>query len=88
MCTGVRHQQQNDGTVKMDQTEYVKTFKPTAHPELVGAPPEAETTTAVHAEFMSLLGAVAFALLTHMWVSVYVVALQRMTKKSTNADVR
>ena len=68
----------------MDQTEYIKTFKPISHPELVGAPADAETATAVRAEYMSLLGAVALALLTQMWIAVYAVALRRNTKNSTN----
>ena len=77
VCTGDHRRRQQDGTIRMDQTEYIKTFKPIAHPELVGTPAEAETTTAVHAVYMSLLGAVACALLTQMWIAVCVVALQR-----------
>ena len=88
VCTGVRHRQTEDGSVVMDQTDYIKAFKPVAHPQLVGAPAEAETTPAVHAEFISLLGAVAYALFTQQWISVYVVALQRKTKKSLKNNSR
>ena len=73
----------------MDQTDYIRTFKPIAHLQLVGASPDVETTAVVHVGYMSLLGAVAVAMFTHMLcISVYVVALQRRTKRSANADAR
>ena len=33
VCTGVRHKQKEDGSVVMDQADYIKTCKPVAHPQ-------------------------------------------------------
>ena len=43
-CTGIRHKQTEDGSVVMDQTEYVKGFKPITHAELTGRKAEDPTT--------------------------------------------
>ncbi len=63
----------------MDQDEYIKALKPIAHPDLTGAPAENELTPALTKLFWSLLGALAYSLLTQHWLAVYVVSLQRAT---------
>ena len=75
------------GNVTLDQDEYIKKLRPIVSPELTGAPAEAEATTSVTNQFVSLRGALAYALLTQFWLIVYVVSLQRV-QKPTNLDVR
>ena len=74
---GVSHKQREDGTVELDQDAYIAQPMPIAGPSLFGKPADEEADADLQWAFMRLLGAVAYALITQHWVSVYVVALQR-----------
>ena len=76
------------GGVEVDQDAYIKGLKPITHTDLVGKAAEAPLPDHIHASFWSLLGAVAYALLTQHWVAVYVVALQRKTHSAQVIHVR
>ncbi|CAE7210155.1 unnamed protein product [Symbiodinium sp. CCMP2456] len=56
-----------DGSVQLDQNEYIDAMKPIRHPELTGA--------------------VAYALLSQSWASVFVIALQRRLGLKDGRDV-
>ena len=79
--TGVRHKRHSNGTVEIDQDEYIMALKPIAHIKLIGAAPESDADEALVPLYWSLLGALAYSLLTQFWLAVYVVSLQRNTKK-------
>ncbi|CAE8594372.1 unnamed protein product [Polarella glacialis] len=85
---GVHHVQHADGSVEMDQDEYVKALIPIQHESLIGASPEAELGPELTAKFWSLLGALAYALMTQHWLAVYVISLQRVTHKPLIIHVR
>ena len=82
--TGVHHrlftEGPDKGSVCMDQDSYIKALKPIVHPDLVGAKAETPASPALGALYWSLLGALAYCLITQHWVAVYVVALQRVTQ--------
>ena len=75
--TGIRHVTLSCGSIQCDQDEYLKALCPIVHSELVGAAAETAVSPAVHELYRSLLGALAYALLTQHWLAVYVVSLQR-----------
>ena len=77
----------DDHDVISDQDEYIKTLRPIVHSELTGAAAERDATKAVTDLFVSLRGAIAYAMITQAWLQVYVVALQRI-QQPTNLDVR
>ena len=54
---------------------------PIQHPDLVGAKAEDDASPTLIALYWSLLGAVAYTLMTQHWIAVYVIALQRETHK-------
>ena len=85
---GLRHTRLSDGSVQLDQDEYIEAMKPIRHPELTGRESNAACTQEVHGMFQSLLGAVAYALLSQSWASVFVIALQRRTSNPQNIHVR
>ena len=88
VSVGVSHKQREDGTVELDQDAYIAQLVPISGPSLFGKPADEEADAALQWAFMSLLGAVAYALITHHWVSVYVVALQRRAQKALCLHVR
>ena len=85
---GVRHTQEQNGTITLDQDEYLKALKPIVHSDLTGADPESPATPDLVALFWSLLGALAYSLITQHWLAVYVVALQRATKEPRMIHIR
>ena len=58
-------------------------LKPIVHANLIGSASATKLGTTVHALFLSLLGAIAYALLTRMDIAVYVAALQRAAHEAT-----
>ena len=60
----MRHTLEDDGSVTLDQDEYISAMKRIEHSSLAGMPPDARCSLAVDALFLSLLGALAYALLT------------------------
>eukprot|EP00959_Pyramimonas_sp_CCMP1952_P218741 4574252-Pyramimonas_sp.AAC.1 len=60
----VRYRQNVQGDVIMDQDEYFKQLRPITHPELTGAAADAKATKLIADMFVSLRGALAYALLT------------------------
>jgi hypothetical protein len=84
---GIRSVMDKDHNVTLDQDGYIATLRPIVSPELTGAAPDKEATKTVSDMFVSLRGAIAYALLTQAWIQVYVVALQRI-QQPTNLDVR
>ena len=81
---GVRHTKNSNGDVILDQDEYIKTRRPIVSSELTGAPPQDKATKSVANSFVSLRGAIAYAVLTQAWIQVYVVALQRIQEPKTS----
>ena len=79
---GLRHIQ-DPGTfgITLDQEEYVKNLKPIIHGDLKGQSSEKECSPELTQLFMSLLGAVAYSLMTRIDIAVFVCALQRVTHK-------
>ena len=85
---GLHHCRSADGTVCMDQNEYILAMRPIRHPELTGRPSTDPCSAEVHNLYQSLLGAVAYALLSQAWAAVFVIALQRRTSNPLNIHVR
>ena len=77
-----------DGTITLDQDDYIKALIPISHPELVGSSPETKASEEVVSLYRSLLGAVAYTQLTQHQVACYIVAFQRLANKLTIGDVR
>ena len=86
--TGVHHLMLPDGSVELDQDEYIAALKPIVHVDLVGASGDDDAPPHLVDLFWSLLGAVAYALITQFWIAVYVVALQRQAKAPKIIHVR
>ena len=74
--------------IELDQDEYIAALIPITHPDLVGAKAEEDATDALIQLFWSLLGAVAYSLMTQHWIAVYVIALQRETSQPKIIHVR
>eukprot|EP00959_Pyramimonas_sp_CCMP1952_P091721 1920069-Pyramimonas_sp.AAC.1 len=88
-CTNcaVRYTKDEDGNVTLDQDEYIKQLRPIQLPELTGAKADAPATKMVADMFVSLRGALAYALITQIWLMEYVVSLQRV-QEPTNIQAR
>ena len=84
---GIRRQQKEDGVI-LDQDEYIEGLVPLSHPELLGANPDQRCSDALTTHFMSLIGAVAYCLMTQHQIAVYLVALQRKLREPTIGDIR
>ena len=54
---------------------------------LVGRPPEDEVDPATTTEFKSVLGAIAYAMMTQFHLLIYVVALQRKSPNPWSCTV-
>ena len=74
----VRYTKDSDGNVALYQDENIKQLRPIQHPELTGAEAETKATKLFCDMFVSLRGALAYALITQVWLMVYVVSLQRV----------
>ena len=74
---GVHQSRSADGTVTMDQDEYISALIPIRHQDLVKSKAHEPAPGQLPDLFVSLLGAAAYALLTQHHVAVYIVALQR-----------
>ena len=85
---GVQHVRHPDGAVELDQDAYISALIPIQHHSLVGAPSDSPVSAEVVSLFWSLLGALAYSLLTQHWLAVYVVALQRVTHSPLAIHVR
>ena len=72
----------------MDQDQYVQALRPVVHKDLVGKKTEEAASEQVTALFLSLLMALAYALMTRVDLCVYVIALQRRTQAPTVGEVR
>ena len=86
--TGVRHKRHSDGTVTLDQDEYIAALKPISSPEMIGAPGDRPASERLSELFRSLLGAAAYSLITQFWLMVYIVSLQRKLKAPLIIHVR
>ncbi|CAE7222318.1 unnamed protein product [Symbiodinium sp. CCMP2592] len=85
---GLTHVRHSDGSIEMNQDAYLAAMRPIQHPELTGRASNLPCTPAVHGLFQSLLGAVAYSMLSQAWAAVFVVALQRHAVAPTNLHVR
>ena len=85
---GVRHTVMPNGDVVADQDEYIKDLRPIAHGDLTGRRSHEECTYELQSLFWSLLGGVAYTLLTQVWISCFIIALQRVTHKPTILHVK
>ena len=85
---GITHERKPDGSIVMDQDEYIKAFKP-IHPKHYNhLPKDSECSAHLQALYWSLLGAVAYSGLTQAWVLVYIISLQRATQRPTVAHIK
>ena len=71
----VRYTKTEDGHVHLDQDEYIKQLRPIQHPELTGINADANASKTVTDMLVSLRGALAYALITQIWLMVYIVSL-------------
>ena len=79
---GLRHiQDPTTFLITLDQEEYIKNMKPIIHQDIKGLSSDTECSVEIIQLFMSLLGAVAYALMTRIDVAVFVCAMQRVTHK-------
>ena len=72
----------------MDQTDYVRSLSPVTNKELIGQPGDELASEAVQKDYLSVIGGLAYCMLTQSWVAVYLVALQRKMQVATNREVR
>ena len=86
--TGVRHERHADGSVTLDQDEYISALKPISHPSMIGAKADAEAGQTLIELFWSLLGAAAYMLITQSQLAVYIVSLQRKVKAPLMIHIR
>ena len=84
---GVRQTRSEDGSVTLDQDEYISALIPIQHTDLVKAKADQPAEGSLPDLFVSLLGAAAYALLTQHHVAVYIVALQRAKNKLLNRHI-
>eukprot|EP00438_Fugacium_kawagutii_P025194 Skav218080 [mRNA] locus=scaffold3382:13254:23272:- [translate_table: standard] len=87
-CVGIHHVRKADGTISLDQDEYISALKQIQHPDITGRPQEELCTETVKRLYWSLLGAVAYTLLTQHWLAIYIIALQRQTHKPQYQHIR
>ena len=93
---GVRHRQDTvTKAVTLDQEEYIKGIKLCVSSEMSSKGPEELAGTELHSQYWSVLGAIAYAVLTRCDIAVFVAALQRRSQnpqiihvKRLNAVVR
>ena len=86
--TGVHHKQHSDGSITLDQHDYINAIRPIRDAELQRAAPDKLVSERLRSFYMSLLGVVAYCLLTLHWVSVYVTSLQRVASKPQVQHIR
>ena len=78
-----------DGAIALRLQHYAMQLMPIASPALTpGGSPGGSADEGLTAQFISLLGAVAYLLLTRMDIAVHVAALQRVSKAPTILHVR
>lgn len=87
-CVGIKHCRSPDGTITLDQNEYINSLQTIHHADLNGKHPDDDCSEAVMRLYWSLLGAVAYTLLTQHWIAVFVIALQRQTHKPKYQHIR
>ena len=93
---GVRHiQDPETKTVSLDQEDYIKGIKTCVHQDISSKPAESLCESDLHQQYWSVLGAIAYAVLTRPDIAVFVSALQRYSQtpkiihvKRLNAVVR
>ena len=86
--TGVHHKQHSDGSITLDQNDYISAMRPIRDAELVRAAADKLVSERLQSFFMSLLGVVAYCNLTQHWVAVYVSSLQRVASKPQVQHIR
>ena len=93
---GVKHEQNTTTKeITLDQSHYISGIKVVVHDDLRTKPAESLCGPDVHAQYWSVLGAIAFASLTRPDIGVFISALQRYSQapkiihaKRLNAVVR
>eukprot|EP00959_Pyramimonas_sp_CCMP1952_P273796 5722976-Pyramimonas_sp.AAC.1 len=77
----------DDGNATLGQDEHIKQVRLIQHPGLTGADADAQASKMAADVFGSLRGALAHALITQVWLVVYVVPPQRV-QEPINIQVR
>ena len=78
---GVRHIQDKESKeVTLDQEEYISGIKLCVHPDISSKDSESLAEAALHEQYWSVLGAIAYAILTRPDIAVFIAALQRYTQ--------
>ena len=86
--TRVRRRRQKDGSIIIDQDENLTALRPITHQKMISRDAHADADKELIPIYWSLLGALAYALITQYWLSVYVVSLRHTTKKPQNIHIR
>ena len=71
----------------MDHDQYVQALHPIVHKDLVGKKAEEAASEQVSSPFLSLLMALAYALMARVDLCIYVIALQRRTQSPSVGEV-
>ena len=85
---GIRHTRHSDGSITMDQDEYIQALCPITHTELTRTNLHNQASEQLQQLFASLLGAAAYALLAQHNMAVFIVNLQRQKTKLLVRHVR
>ena len=71
---GICHKRLPDGTITLDQSEYLSALKPINPKHYANLQKDALCPEHLRALYWSLLGAVAYSALTQAWVLVYIIS--------------
>ena len=85
---GVRHRQQDDGSITLDQIKFLSACKPISHPEALSGSPTSTLSEASRRHFLSLLMTVAYGVMTRPDAAVFITALQRESHQAQVIHVK
>ena len=85
---GVRYLQLDDNTVRLSQQHYALSLQPIVSREIQTGQPETPASDELKGQYMSVLGALAYLMITRIDLAVYVAALQRAAHAPTVAHAK
>ena len=75
---GIRHRRQRNGDIILDQCAYIESLGQIKSKNITKSSGATLCDPADHQQFRSLLGALAYCVMTQLWAIVYIVSLQRV----------
>ena len=75
--TGIAHELKDDGSIAMSQAADIQGIQPMSVSNMLGKPADDEVDPSTATEYKSVLGAIAYAMMTQYHLLIYVVAAQR-----------